>query len=133
MFVSGTRQFASLPSAAPRRARSLWIAAVAVAAAMAVVLGIALVGWKIIAIVVALGGGLLLVRFPEVALGCLMVIGTFKAAPQFDSLPVDPTLVFVVVLMGVMGIRLCRKSTVPLPWELRSEEHTSELQSRPHL
>jgi hypothetical protein len=90
----------------------------AVAAAMAVVLGIALVGWKIIAIVVALGGGLLVVRFPEVELGCLMVIGTFKAAPQFDSLPVDPTLIFVVILMGVMGIRLCRKSTIPLPWEL---------------
>jgi len=118
MFVSGTRQFASLPSAAPRRAQSLWIAAVAVAAAMAVVLGIALTGWKVVAIVVALGGGLLLVRFPEIALGCLMVIGTFKAAPQFDSLPVDPTLVFVLVLLGVMGIRFCRKSTIPLPWEL---------------
>jgi O-Antigen ligase len=118
MFVTGTRQFATLPSAAPRRAPSVWIAALAVAAAMAVVLGIALIGWKIIAIVVALGGGLLLVRFPEVALGCLMVIGSFKAAPQFDSLPVDPTLVFVVVLMGVIGIRLCRKSTIPLPWEL---------------
>jgi len=62
-------------------------------------------------------GCFLLIRFPEFALGCLMVVGTFKATPQLGGSPIDLTVVLVLALAWSIGRAFLRESSLPLPKE----------------
>jgi hypothetical protein len=49
--------------------------------------------WKLFIIPLGLTCWFLLTKFPEIALGCLMVVGTFKGAPQLEGSTIDLTVV----------------------------------------
>lgn len=74
-------------------------------------------GWKLFIIPLGLIGWFLLTKFPEIALSCLMVVGTFKGAPQLEGSPIDLTVVLVLALVWSMGRACLKKSVIPLPKE----------------
>lgn len=74
-------------------------------------------GLKSFFILLGLIGLFLLFRFPELALGSLMIVGTFKGAPQFEGSLIDVTVLLVLVLAWSMGRAFLRKSFIPLPRE----------------
>ena len=74
-------------------------------------------GLKLLLIPLGFMGCFLLIRFPEFALGCLMVVGTFKATPQLGGSPIDLTVVLVLALAWSIGRAFLRESSLPLPKE----------------
>jgi O-antigen ligase len=74
-------------------------------------------GLKLLIIPLGLIGWFLLTQFPEIALGCLMVVGTFKGAPQLEGSLIDLTVVLVLVLVWSMGRAFSKDSSIPLPRE----------------
>jgi O-antigen ligase len=55
---------------------------------------------------------------PEIALGGLMVVGTFKGAPQLNSSPIDLTILLLLVLVWSMAIECWNERAMPPPKEL---------------
>ena len=108
----------TLPRGAGGNARALWIAVLAIALTMAVVLTTSLWGFRVLAVFPALAVGLLLFKYPEVSFGALMVIGTFKGAPELAAVPVDLTVLLLLVLLPALAWRAWSRPIIPLPWEL---------------
>lgn len=97
---------------------TLWIALLAVIICSGVVVGTSVGGLKVLAIIPGLAFFALMFRYPEIALGALMVIGTFKGAPELSRVPVDLTVFLLLVLGPAMVYSLWRRPIVPLPREL---------------
>ena len=73
--------------------------------------------WKLFIIPLGLTCWFLLTKFPEIALGCLMVVGTFKGAPQLEGSTIDLTVVLVLALVWSMARACLRRELIPLPKE----------------
>ena len=56
-------------------------------------------------------------KFPEIALGCLMVVGTFKGAPQLEGSLIDLTVALVLAIVWCMGRAFLNKSSISVPRE----------------
>jgi O-antigen ligase len=74
-------------------------------------------GLKLLLIPLGLVVWFLMTKFPEIALGCLMVVGTFKGASQLEGSLIDLTVVLVLVLVWSMGRAFSNKSSIVLPRE----------------
>jgi O-Antigen ligase len=117
MFVKSQNQYGLMPGAVAA-SRSLWTAVLAISISMAVVVGTSLWGLSALAVFPAIAAGLLLLKYPEIALGALMLIGSFKGAPQLAKVPIDLTVLLLLVLGPAIAYRVWSRSIVSLPWEL---------------
>ncbi len=96
---------------------SLWIALLVIVLSASVVLGTSLAGLEVLAIIPGLAGFLLLLKYPEIALGLLLTIGSFKGARELQRVPVDLTLVLLIILALATAYRIWKRPTLGLPWE----------------
>ena len=113
MFVRSQIEYGLMPGAS----RSFWIAVLTIAASVGIVLSIDYFGLVVLAIPLAVGCALLLVKFPEVTFACLMTIGSFKGARELGAVPVDLTVLLLLVLIPAVAIGIWKKHMMPLPWE----------------
>lgn len=74
-------------------------------------------GLKSLLVLSGVGCLFLLTRYPEIALGSLMVVGTFKGAPQLDNVPIDLTILLLLVLALSMWLEFWRERAIALPKE----------------
>jgi len=118
MFARTQSAQAMLPRAAGGSVRSLGIAGLTIAISLAVVFCTSLWGLKVLAVFPAMALGVLLLQYPEITFGALMVIGTFKGAQELSAVPLDLTIVLLLTLMPALAYRFWSKGMVPLPWEL---------------
>src|SRR5271166_6512895 len=95
--------------------RSFWIALLTIAASVGIILSIEYFGLVVLAIPVALGCALLLLKFPEVTLACLLTIGSFKGARQLGEMPIDLTVLLLLILIPAVALGIWKKHMMPLP------------------
>src|SRR5690554_7423633 len=67
----------------------------------------------------------------EITFGCLF--GLFSILAFFEFFPLDTLIFFLIPSVFILGWVFMKIDVTPEKLSLRSEEHTSELQSRPHL
>ncbi len=113
MFIGSQNEYGISAGAS----RSFWIATITIAVSGGIIASIGTFGFIVLAIPLALAVALLLLRFPEVTLACLMMIGSFKGARQLPELPIDLTVLLLLMLIPAVAIGLWKKSILPLPWE----------------
>lgn len=116
MFVKTQNEYRVIPGAGGA-SRSFWIGVLAIAVSSGIVVGAGAFGLNALAIPMALGCALLLVKYPEVALGALMTIGSFKGTRELAHVPIDLTLLLLLILISAVTIGIWKKNMIPLPWE----------------
>lgn len=96
---------------------SLWIALLVILLSAGVVLATSHAGIGIFAIIPGLVAFLFLLKYPEITLGALLTIGSFKGAPALQHSPVDLTLLLLGVLAAAVAYRIWKGNMVRLPIE----------------